>query len=506
MNSKYLYGASVQGIQAFIFQTNELKDIVGASELVQEICTDKFMEIPFEDKKKVKDGIVVQAAGNIKCIFENKEDCMKAVLTFPKMVMEAAPSITISQAVVKMEGRFESFDKAVDELEKRLRTQRNRPTASQTLGMMGIERSRKTGLPAVEWDGNDAIDIGTHKKRERYQILSLCEKSFGKNETASRDVAYDIGDMTWRNDWIAIVHADGNGLGEVVREIGSNAERLKEFSNKLDEATKSAAQAAFQAIKKKYYDDESERPWGSKRIPLRPAVLSGDDMTIICRADLALDYTKEFIRNFETATAEMGYPLTACAGIAFIKSSYPFYYGYKLAEALCDQAKKDSKSEEMRQANDQKILSSIMFHKVQSSFVKEYSDIVKKELMTEDRKVFFDFGPYYLNADAKLQDRWSVERLEQSVERLSSEEGNAVKSAVRRWLTAMANNRSLADQMKKRSQNIISQENLRKEYNALTTGVQLNRKPRVDNDADNVETYPAYDVLSLQTINNQETR
>ena len=40
----YLYGASVQGIQDFIFQTNELKDIVGASELVAEICTRLFRD------------------------------------------------------------------------------------------------------------------------------------------------------------------------------------------------------------------------------------------------------------------------------------------------------------------------------------------------------------------------------------------------------------------------------------------------------------------------------
>ena len=29
--SKYLYGAAVQGIQGYIFQTNELQDIIGAS-------------------------------------------------------------------------------------------------------------------------------------------------------------------------------------------------------------------------------------------------------------------------------------------------------------------------------------------------------------------------------------------------------------------------------------------------------------------------------------------
>ena len=42
--SKYLYGAAVQGIQNFIFQTNTLREIVGASELVEEICTKLFAE------------------------------------------------------------------------------------------------------------------------------------------------------------------------------------------------------------------------------------------------------------------------------------------------------------------------------------------------------------------------------------------------------------------------------------------------------------------------------
>lgn len=42
--TKYLYGASVVGIQQFIFQTDKLKDIAGASEIVQQICTRKFSE------------------------------------------------------------------------------------------------------------------------------------------------------------------------------------------------------------------------------------------------------------------------------------------------------------------------------------------------------------------------------------------------------------------------------------------------------------------------------
>lgn len=41
-STSYLYGASIQGIQSFIFQTDRLKDIVGASELVEQACTDMF--------------------------------------------------------------------------------------------------------------------------------------------------------------------------------------------------------------------------------------------------------------------------------------------------------------------------------------------------------------------------------------------------------------------------------------------------------------------------------
>ena len=75
--SKYLYGAAVQGIQDFIFKTNELKHIVGASELVEQICTTAFDEYGKNGES------VVRAAGNIKFIFEKEEDCAKAVREFP---------------------------------------------------------------------------------------------------------------------------------------------------------------------------------------------------------------------------------------------------------------------------------------------------------------------------------------------------------------------------------------------------------------------------------------
>lgn len=122
----FLYGAAVQGIQKYIFQTNRLKEIIGASELVKEMCDDVFM-----NEFSAGGDVIVHAAGNVKCVFCSEEECRKAVRLFPKRIMEMAPGIMVSQAVVRME-REEDYPSVVEELEKRLRAQRNRPWKSCT--------------------------------------------------------------------------------------------------------------------------------------------------------------------------------------------------------------------------------------------------------------------------------------------------------------------------------------------------------------------------------------
>jgi hypothetical protein len=250
MKEKFLYGAAVQGIQEFIFQTNKLKDIVDASELVDSICTDLF-----DDFGGKIDNSIIRAAGNIKHIFDNKEDCEKAVREFPKKVVQSAPGITISQAVVSFidDGNNKNFEKAVNELEQKLRIQRNKPMASTTIGLMGIERSRHTGLPAVEYEKGDHLDISTQKKREERNkgqtTIRLREKCFGQY-IKEKEVAYDIENIPLNNDWIAIIHADGNGLGQIVQKVGKNKDIFKDFSSKLDSATISAAQKTYEEIQK----------------------------------------------------------------------------------------------------------------------------------------------------------------------------------------------------------------------------------------------------------------
>ena len=443
--TKYLYGASVQGIQGFIFETNKLREIAGASQLVDNISSinwnddsklsefEKYCE-PFH--KVVRNNIVMSAAGNIKYKVEVKDDkdeetLKKIVLGFPKYIANYAPGITISQAVVEIEDEND-IQKSINSLEEKLKSQRNIVSMPIETGFMGLERARRTGGVAFYYkEGEDYQDraifnksplkdrkgknkwLVDNKKLTDEDTLSLFKK-FTHKTVKPENVPFDLAEITKQaenNSWIAIIHADGNGLGNILTNMSKKVEPDKReeafttFSKQLDVATESAAKIAFSQIIPELKEDK-------EHYPIRPVVLGGDDLTVIIRADLAYDFTKAYLKAFEEETsrifkkelsgfmkngAEMN-GLTACAGITFIKDSYPFHYGIHLAEELTGEAKKLSKSEDVQKiVNRVKIPSSLSFYKVQSSFTEDLKEMKKRTQFTGKSNVRFDYGPYFID-------------------------------------------------------------------------------------------------------------
>jgi hypothetical protein len=177
--------------------------------------------------------------------------------------------------------------------------------------------------------------------------------------------------------------------------------------------------------------------------------------------------------------------LTACAGIAFIKSSYPFYYGYELAEDLCSSAKGDAKNSVEIKEGKRLPQSCFMFHKVQDSFVEGYKDMVERELKPCEG-VSFQFGPYYLK---EKEGKWTIEKLLDKVKYLESEKGNAIKSHLRNWLTLLHDDKNLADQKLQRLKSLLSEKDVK----------------YVESITNNTAACPVYDMLAINTVINQET-
>lgn len=454
---KYLYGASIQGIQSFIFQTNKLREIVGGSELVEGICTDIFYD--FIDSDEKDENIILSAAGNIKYIADEKT-CKKLVRDFPKKVMLKAPGVTVSQAVVKIVGSI-PLSVSINLLEEKLKAERNKSNMPLEIGFMGLERARRTGGVAVEFKNRKGkLEAFCESTSNKDKVVD--QKSDSSNESSHTKLFRKISGVTekpkeitleieeickgHKNSWIAVVHADGNGLGNILRIMGeklknadfeNSKEAFRKFSVALEKATQAAAQNAFSEIFK-----PEESFTSSGKYPIRPIVCGGDDLTFIIRADLALKFTEIFLSEFESKTKEefkvledfgicdFKEGITACAGIAFIKESYPLHYALNLSESLCKDAKKLVKDNHRRVNGIPE--SALAFYKVQESFTDKLPILQERTLHAGngDKKLDFYYGPYLLGSLEKLHNRLNVLKME-----AESQEGSKAIGKIRRVIS-----------------------------------------------------------------------
>lgn len=467
--SKYLYGASVQGLQEFIFKTNKLKEIIGASEIIKNF--DK-LELKKEFDLKEDATIILQAAGNLRVIFKNKEDLEKVVLKLPQYMMLKAYGVTISQAVVE----YKNYKDSSQELEKLLKIQRNKSNISLDTHFNIIQQNPRTALPLIDSENDKA----TAQKIVEFKKFA---KEIKKDD---KDSIFDISYLSNKKNKIAIIHIDGNGLGNIVKDL-TEAD-IKMFSKKLDDATNEA----FKECVEKVFKSEDSK------LKKRDVILGGDDVTLICDANQALDFTKYFLELFEEKTKNIytnkekniSYDLTACAGVVFCNEKYPFHYAVKLAEDLCSFAKKDSK----KYAKEKKLNlapSSLMFHNIQSSNVESFSKFIEDELTINGIRC--DFGPYYLK---EIENKISIKKFQALVDDFKKE--NSPIAKLRDWLTTLSHDKNLAKLQLERINQISKDKWDSKNLYEGTSLKNLIVKK------DGLDKTPVYDVLQILSVTDEK--
>ena len=477
--SKYLYGFSAIGLQDFIFRTNALREIIGSSELVKRI--DSFGDLGNKDnpKKNIQKSlnlskmpdVILSNAGNFRAIFENEADVQKVIKNLPKLIAQDAYGLQIAQSLVKMQG--DDYKNANSTLESRLKIARNKITFPLDFSHCILKHNPKTALPLISQSKYDEeYDKSTFQKLQAFE-------DFNKDH---KDSINELAQLKNAKNKIALLYADGNALGAIVRNL--DKDEMKDFSHKLDSATKDAFKNACESTKQNLANNDSFK--------IREVICGGDDLVVVCNADIALDFAKNFLAHFENATQNIhkSKNLTACAGIAFFNHKYPIHYGLKLAKDLCARAKSDSKA-----INAKNPPSCLMFHNIQSSAVRSFSAFVENELTlgaNHSKPVRLDFGAYFLRQINESTP--TIENLLNLIDIFRDKDSPT--SRLRQWLSILESNRNLADnelqQIAKIYKN-FGEQNLAK-FQALHKDLCLKN---LIVQKDSIEKTPIFDIISI---------
>jgi hypothetical protein len=166
----------------------------------------------------------------------------------------------------------------------------------------------------------------------------------------------------------------------------------------------------------------------TQKLPFRPLVYGGDDITFVCDGRLGLTLAAHALHLFETQPIADGQPLTACAGISIVKAHYPFARAYKLSEALCQSAKKVAKRD--RKLADKRLepVSAIDWHIANSGLLGDLTEIRNREYRSQDNQSLA-MRPLLLPANQSDWQNW--ENFEYIIHGFTKEEWKSKRNKVK---------------------------------------------------------------------------
>lgn len=340
--------------QEYIYRTNIVQEITGASELLRSLFTDFF-----EDKNngfKIKSDwknekapenfldvfnsegydaeIVYEGGGNLCVIFKDKETYISVNKALSKQVLEKTFAVSIIASATEVTDNFAEDRKrlyAENALQKNLGAYH---TPCNVLPFTQVDRL--TYLPVVKKSGNRQYSTESLKKKEKYTSLPRPQEQI---------LEYEFDNMVDKGNesLLAIIYIDGNNMGAKVKaatagktDYTSGINALREFSKQTDldfvERPIKEIKDRLTSLYNNATDDKERRKYLFRKV-----ISGGDEITIVCNAHAVPEILETY---FNTLTGNSDN--SACAGVAIFHSHDPFADVYEIAEACCEMGKKVS--------------------------------------------------------------------------------------------------------------------------------------------------------------------
>jgi hypothetical protein len=381
----WVYLFEVKSVQSLIFESGKLREIIGASELVARLTDtsdankdDSLLGCILQQIKENGLSFSRRAGGAVYASIENNEPHMRRFAALWELcVQQTLPGLELVRALAG----GADYQTAMSAARKALQAARNQPQVHLPLAGPFVKRNPRTGraaVRAIQYQERGAkeevlLDELSNQKRKMEDGSALKRRFYAADEAPNAegqvtDYKFPIDfeksprskgpyfPFLGENKTVAIVHADGTGLGQLLISLQSITDTDKAqkayraVSEILSKAGIDAARAATEVLIKDALDRKDDV------LAARPVILGGEDFSAIVRADLAIPYAEAFLRSFESASEKAlteaketngafdGVPIsltkfTACAGILYVKAHQPFVRAHALAESLVGRLK-----------------------------------------------------------------------------------------------------------------------------------------------------------------------
>lgn len=323
------------GIQRHVFETNNLRIIVGASLSLsrwQKACMDKWPK-----------NVINSAGGNVLATFDDEKEA--AAFRTEATEHMAPPGLEIAWAQVDAKksdfstwsalqveiSRYKCGDSGISypHISSTGKTGCLHCGIRPADGLSPVKNKRTCSVCRSCYNASDILNYsqqGNSAIEKLYQAAAVA----GFTDTFPDELSDLVKDDEDENDMLAVVVIDLNNLGNKVKEtvMKQGFLGLRKFSNVIDSSISKVWSGLIIELAKQH-----RTAVGGRFFKMRPLLMGGDDMVVA----LPARFWPQAVQFVLKKLSERG--LHACAGIAVAKHNFPINRMVQMAEELVTSAK-----------------------------------------------------------------------------------------------------------------------------------------------------------------------
>lgn len=394
--SKHLVVIETVKIKEYLFSTNKLKLIRGASYLLDylnSVITKDILGKNGIKNENENKNIIILAAGNAKFIAKDKEAAEKVQTEILDAYKNMAPGINLAHSILEIKDN-ETIADLLDEAAAKTAMAKNLGFSKTNFDLPFIKKCCCCGTEPVEINYESDIEKNYNKYKALFdekhldnkleelraiiKILAewgntdkangICSECFSKifastmikpdkagigiysliNEKFKDTFQYakTIEEYADDKSFISFIYSDGDSLGEYLRGLkvknsddSSYINELHSFSEKLDKATKEALIESIIELQDEFKGDKS-------KIFCEFIIIGGDDICLVTESTIGLKLTELYQKKFKDKMKEE--EITSSAGVVIAKAKTPMFYLFEQSLNLQKKAKEKRHNDEVK--------------------------------------------------------------------------------------------------------------------------------------------------------------